>query len=300
MTKDIILDTDLGTDIDDTWALGYLLKFNQLKPRMILTTGGDVKYRANVAAKFLEDVGRDEIPVGVGLIRGNERKTKRSLQNWLGDYEAQKNYRGPFFEDGISETIRLLDSIDEPTLICIGPLPNIAEIIRRRPDLPAKCNVIAMAGSIKVGYFDKPEPEPEYNIYWDGPSARAVFEAKWKSLTITPLDHCGTLFLEGDNYLRVYESESPIAKAIIASYTSWENFYQKRKWDSRVKSSPLFDTAAIELAVTEEGSKLEPFNITVDTENFTRSDPKGTPTRAALSWVDKEAFLRKLSLELSR
>lgn len=300
MIKDVILDTDLGTDIDDTWALGYLLKFDQLRLRMVLTTGGDVKYRANVATKFLHDCERDEIPVGVGVIRGNEYKTKRSLQDWIGDYNAKSDYTGPFFEDGITETIRLLDAIEEPTLICIGPLTNIAEIIHRRPDLPAKCNVIAMAGSIRIGYFDKPEPEPEYNIYVDGPSARTVFDARWKSLTVTPLDHCGTLFLKGENYQRVLQSQSSIAKAIISSYTSWHDFYTNSKWDVTTQSSPLFDTAAIELAATHENSILEDMCLSVDTKNFTLIDPKGTPAKAATAWEDKEKFLHKLSLELSK
>ena len=46
----VILDTDIGNDIDDNWALGLLLKMPELAPKLVLSCTGDTNYRALVAA----------------------------------------------------------------------------------------------------------------------------------------------------------------------------------------------------------------------------------------------------------
>lgn len=70
----MILDTDIGNDIDDTWALGQLLLMDDVFDlKLVLTGTGDTVYRAKVAAGFLEETGYGYIPVGIG-IPGNVRK----------------------------------------------------------------------------------------------------------------------------------------------------------------------------------------------------------------------------------
>ena len=49
----VILDTDIGDDIDDTWALGVLLKSPELDLKLVVTDYGKVNYRPRVVAKFL-------------------------------------------------------------------------------------------------------------------------------------------------------------------------------------------------------------------------------------------------------
>lgn len=63
----VILDTDIGTDIDDTWALAMLLNCPELEPRLINTVSGDTPYRAHLTAKFLQAAGRTDIPIGIGI-----------------------------------------------------------------------------------------------------------------------------------------------------------------------------------------------------------------------------------------
>ena len=46
----VILDTDIGNDIDDTWALGMLLNSPEFDLKLLLTSTGDARYRAKVAA----------------------------------------------------------------------------------------------------------------------------------------------------------------------------------------------------------------------------------------------------------
>ena len=62
----VVLATDIGTDIDDTWALAMLLRSPELDLKLVLTETGDPRYRAAVAAKFLEAAGRSDVPIGLG------------------------------------------------------------------------------------------------------------------------------------------------------------------------------------------------------------------------------------------
>ena len=46
----VVLDTDIGDDIDDTWALVTLLKCPQFDLKLVTTTFGKAEYRAKISA----------------------------------------------------------------------------------------------------------------------------------------------------------------------------------------------------------------------------------------------------------
>jgi hypothetical protein len=48
----VILDTDIGDDIDDTWALGFLLRCPELELKLVVGDNGKAEYRARLLAKF--------------------------------------------------------------------------------------------------------------------------------------------------------------------------------------------------------------------------------------------------------
>ncbi len=77
-TIPVILDTDIGTDIDDTWALALLLRCPELDPKLILMETGDSTYRAKITAKLLAKAGRTAIPIGLGV---NSRSKPLSIAN---------------------------------------------------------------------------------------------------------------------------------------------------------------------------------------------------------------------------
>ena len=73
--RPVILDTDIGTDIDDTWALAMLLASPELDLRLITTVSGDVRYRGDLCAGLLAVAGRRDVPIGLGAggAAGRER-----------------------------------------------------------------------------------------------------------------------------------------------------------------------------------------------------------------------------------
>jgi len=69
----VILDTDIGTDIDDTWALALLLRCPELDVRLVVSDTGNTEYRAAIIARLLEVAGRTDIPVGIGIKQTDKR-----------------------------------------------------------------------------------------------------------------------------------------------------------------------------------------------------------------------------------
>ncbi len=62
----VILDTDIGSDIDDTWALAFLLRCPELDLKIVVVSTGDTDYRAKLVAKQLMVAGRTDIAIGIG------------------------------------------------------------------------------------------------------------------------------------------------------------------------------------------------------------------------------------------
>ena len=93
----VIFDTDIGGDIDDTWALAYLLRSPELDLKLLVTDYGDTVYRAKVAARLLEIAGRGDVPIGIGSRQSEEGGPQ---QEWIGDYSLfRKRYHLPTTDD---------------------------------------------------------------------------------------------------------------------------------------------------------------------------------------------------------
>ncbi len=293
----IILDTDLGTDIDDHWALGMLLNIPDLQIDLVLTATGDTAYRAALAAKLLAVAGRNDIPVGIGLPY-NQDKFDATLRDYLAGYTVA-DAQCPIITDGIAEAIRIIERNDETIIIAIAPMTNLGRIVATRPDLASKCRVFSMAGSIAKNFRDASGKIAEYNVVCDIAASQNVFAANWKQFTITPLDHCGNIVLSGALYAQMLHSERPLPREIINAYRSWQNYY-KNDDNPDLHSSILYDTVAVYLATDGHGVQYSDMTLSVDDKGFLQETPDGKPVRVALNWDDKPAYMRELVAIMTR
>jgi inosine-uridine nucleoside N-ribohydrolase len=278
----VILDTDIGGDIDDTWALLMLLGCPQVDLKLIVTAVDDTETKTRLVAKMLEKVGRTDIPIGTG-VKTSGRKLNQA--KWLGGYDLS-TYTGTVIEDGVQATIDLLKTATDPiTLLVIGPQTNIKEALRRDPSIAGKARVVAMAGSISIGYKGSKRRAAEYNVARDVEAARAVFAAPWE-ITIAPLDLCGTLILSGDRYAKVKGSEQPSAVTVIENYDLWANRHRHPEGSSSI----LFDTAAVYLTFDDALCQMKTVNLAIDDKGRTVPAENGRPVRCALKWKDRDAF----------
>ena len=212
----VILDTDIGDDIDDTWALALALKSPELDVKLVVTDFGNTVQRAKLVARVLELAGRTDIPIGIGI---KENDDPGPQAEWVKDYDLAK-YPGRVLKDGVQALIDTVMASPEPmTLIAIGPPPNLKAALEREPRIAGKLRLAGMYGSIHLGYDGKPKPEPEWNVRANPAAARAVLAAPWREAILTPLDTCGRVQLSGERYARVRGSSDPLLRGLVEAFS---------------------------------------------------------------------------------
>jgi inosine-uridine nucleoside N-ribohydrolase len=293
-TIPVIVDTDIGDDIDDTWALLMLLRMQQFDLRLAVGDYGNAVYRARLLAKLLDLTGRSDVPIGVGIRRADNRGNQ---SDWLGDYRLA-DYPGIVHEDGVQALIDAIHSSPEPvTLLCLGPVPNIAEALRRDPTIAEHARIVGMYGSINTGYSGEANPAAEWNVRLDPKSLQALFAAPW-DITITPLDTCGLVHLKGDNYRQIYESNDPWLKALVENYKVWlpNAPHMNPNTDPSRVSSTLFDTVAVYLAAEQDLVEMMDLPLRVTDEGYTIIDEaQGRVVHCATAWRNLASFEKKLT-----
>ncbi len=278
----VILDTDIGSDIDDSWALAMMLNSPELDVKLITTATLNTPHRTAIAAKLLEAAGRTDIPIGTGPQFSD---LPIQVSPWIKDFDLRK-YKGKIYSDGVDAMVRtVMDSKEKVTIISIGPLTNVAAALIREPRLAEKAVFKGMHGSINRQHRDQPGAIAEYNVIVDVQAAMKVFETGW-DMTITPLDTCGNIVLDGEHYRRVAESRSPLTKAVIDSYHVWLGGNSDNG-----RSSILYDTVAIYLAFAEDLLDIRKLPIRIGCDGMMLVDEaNGKKVRCALEWKSKDAF----------
>jgi inosine-uridine nucleoside N-ribohydrolase len=291
----VILDTDMGDDIDDTWALAYLLKSPQFDLKLVTTTFGRASYRARLVAKLLTVAQRTDVAVGLGAggMDGGDK-----ILGWIADFPLTA-YKGSVHQDGVQVLIDTIEAAKEPiTLISIGPSDTVAAALAKRPDIAAKARFVGMQGSVRKGY-DGGSPSPEWNVKCNIPAAKKALLAPWKEMTITPLDTCALVRVKGERFAALKRSGDPLVKAVLENYRVWSNV---KSIDELKESSILFDTVAVYLALPGPRAltTLEDLRITVGDDGSTLISPSGMPMRVATAWTSLDGYLDQLVATLLR
>ncbi len=284
-----IIDTDIGSDIDDTWALAMALRCPELDVQLVSTASGDTAGRARIAGRLLTVAGRSDIPLAAGAPGDDIALPQRDFGNGY----ALVEHGGGFRHDGARAIVDAVMSNAEPvTIIALGPLTNLADALSIEPSIANRARVVAMLGSLRVGYRGGPGPVAEYNVAADVDACRLVLAAPW-SITATPLDTCGSTRLLGERYAALWTKPDPLLDAVRDNYRLWlESADRLDLLD--VRSSTLFDTVAIYLAYDESLVEIEDVRITIDDEGVMREGNAGRPIRLATRWRDEDAFLDHL------
>ncbi len=292
----VILDTDIGDDIDDTWALIMLLKSPELDLKLVTTTHGKALYRAKLIARLLEVAGRTDIPVGLGA-GGHEGAGRQ--QAWVEDYDLGK-YPGKVAQDGVQALIDTVIESPEPvTVISIGPSTTVAAALERRPDITSRAVFVGMQGAVRKGYDGGPVG-PEYNVHENIPAARKALLAPWKKTVITPLDTCGLVRLTGKRFQALTKSSDNLIVVLLENYRLWA---KKESVNELTESSVLFDTVAVYLALPgpKPHLRLEELAVNISDDGITVLDSAGARMSVATAWVDLdgyEDFLLKVLLSV--
>jgi len=278
-----IIDTDIGDDIDDAFALALALKSPELKILGVTTTFGDTELRARLVDRYLTAVGRTDIPVAAG--------PKTEAKNVF----TQKAYAERAPERKHADAVAfLLGEIHkhpgEITVIGIGPLVNVQAAIERDVATFRKLKrVVIMGGSINRGYDGKNgerrPPDAEWNILCDPAGLKALL-ASGVPVFMMPLDSTQIHFEEPMRN-KLFAFGSPLTDQLTLLYHQWAE-------GTHAATPTLFDPVAVTYAIRPDLCPATPMHIDVDEKGFTRRGEGAVNAQVCLK-SDEKGFLGLLA-----
>jgi inosine-uridine nucleoside N-ribohydrolase len=286
----LILDTDIGDDIDDAFALALALKSPELKILGITTAFGDTELRAKLVDRYLDEVG-ERIPVTAGVPTPHDNVftqaayARRGLR--FSAEDPTKKWKHP---DAVAF---LLDQIrahpGQITLIAIGPLFNVQAAIERDPATFRQLKrVVLMGGSVYRGYDgangEHRPPDPEWNIARDPAGAKALL-ASGVPVFMMPLDST-QIHLETPAREKIFSHGSPLTDQLTLLYHQW-----LAGTDGHPLAPTLFDPVAVTYAIRPDLCPAKPMRLEVDDKGFTRP-VEGAPNVQVCLQSDEKGFLK--------
>lgn len=292
----LILDTDIGSDIDDTWALAMILKSPEIDLKLVTTEEDDTVYKAKLCCKMLDAAGRSDIPVAAGI---KNSENSRNLIDWVKDYDldSYKNYKA----DGVDALIEtVMSSEEQVTILAIGPFKNLAAAYEKEPRIAKHSRLVIIGGNIYNGCFPtwiRPL-SGEWNIRCDLDAYRRGVEKTDWEVEMLPLDVSGNIALDTPYFEKIREAakNDPLLNTVIECNDLW---FKVLNWDYHGPTSPLFDTVGVYSVITRENFNYQRLPIYTSDESVTLIDPVlGKDMNVAISWKDKEKFYRFLTARM--
>lgn len=275
----IILDTDIGGDIDDAWALGFVINYPHFEPLGVTIAHGFTPARAKVALKLLHRTGRDDIPVAVG------RQTDSVVRDqfaWAEDYAATKPVNVPaaqFLVDTVTKYPK------QVTVVAVGPLENIADAIRLSPDFKNNIKQLVLMSGCIHGRSNNRPPVAEWNVRASAKDAQVVY-ASGIPTRIVPLDSTTHVLLKNEERFALRKHKSPLTQSLELLYRLW-----MARPDARMI---LHDQLAVAEAACPGRffGKREPLPLVVDDQGWTRIDKQhGKPITVCFE-PRRDAFMK--------
>jgi len=184
----LILDTDIGSDIDDAVCLSYLLREPRCELLGITTVSGRPKERAALADAVCQAAGRTDIPIHSGIDRAMlgvvvqpECPQSAVLPKWK--HRAPETFESYTAVDWLRRTIRQRPG--EITLLGIGPMMNIGALFASDPEIPRLLKSLVLM----CGCFLEPRAySSEWNAKLDPHATGIVYHADVAEHTSIGLD----------------------------------------------------------------------------------------------------------------
>lgn len=285
----ILLDTDIGGDIDDAVCLAYLLKEPQCELLGITTVCGESEKRASVANAICRTVGRN-VPIVAGFDTTLQPipvyptpDGAEALKHWEHDTYGKSDAPAFLYE-------KIKENPHEVILIGIGNMTNIAVLFQTYPDAPGLLKGLYVMN----GYFGKePLPEPCYNWNsWADPLASSiVFGSEIAVHRAIPLEVTDMLTMKAEKAETLFTADSSLIKAVFDFGNAWLKSAEKLTLHDPLVAVSVFypgicnyEKGYVQVETKEESS--------MGGTSF-QSDPHGNVEVART--VDKQRFYHILS-----
>ena len=288
----VIIDTDVGDDVDDAFAIVVAINDPRLEVVGITTAWGDTHARALLVRRLLAAMGREDIPVAEGPSTPNA--TPFTQRQWALGARDQ----GPapdaveFLRDA---TLRRPGAI---TLVALAPLTNIPALAERDSGALRRFHDVAiMAGSVRRGYnlggaIPQWTPHAEYNVA-SAPAGFSVLLAAGVPVEMFPLDSTQVKFDEVHRD-RLFALGSGASDSLALLYHQWRLL---NAWGQLTPT--LFDAVPVVWLLDPALCRLEPMRIEVDVRGFTRA-AAGAPNAGVCLAIDEGVALERMMDDLVR
>jgi inosine-uridine nucleoside N-ribohydrolase len=280
----LIIDTDIGDDIDDAFAIGLALQSPEVEILGIETAWGNTPLRTRLVARFLLETGHAHIPIAMGIEKYPAKGRLTFSQSKYAERGPEEKWPGAV--DFLLGEIRKYPG--EITLVAIGPETNLGAAIEKDAETFRKLKrVVLMGGSVYRGYdgFAYPtvaaRPMAEWNILCDVEAAKKVF-ASGVPLFVMPLDSTQIKLQELER-ARIFSTGTTLTDALTVLYHQWAFVTQQ-------DTPTMFDPVAMGYAIRPELCPTTPLRLRVDEEGYTRVESGDANAQVCLK-SDSDRFL---------
>jgi inosine-uridine nucleoside N-ribohydrolase len=284
MREKIIIDTDIGDDIDDAFAVALALSSPELEVLGFSAAFGDTPARAKMLDRMLGELGHGDIPVAMGTPVDVNRNAFTQRRYADGGQFARASH--PNSVDFVLGQARKYPG--QVTLVAIGPLPNVGAMIDKDPaGFRLLKRVVIMGGSIRTmedpyGVAAPIAPHPEWNIKNDIASAKKLFQSG-VPLYVMPLDSTANLKFHEVARTALFAHGSMMTNILAGLYYEWSAY-------TRAATPTLYDPMTLASMLDPSLCPTTPMHISVDDSGNTKESP-GTPNANVCLHSDSDAFL---------
>ena len=238
----LILDTDIGDDVDDAFALAFAARHPRIRLCAVTTVLGDTRWRAALTLRLLDQLGLDDVPVAAGEpsagIEGIPLSGDVALP--LGSDDPRRDSRS-----AVDLMADVIAAAPEPVwLATIGPATNAAALLSERPEALDR-----LAGIVMMGGRDDPANPREHNFGADPAAAAAVCNSG-RCVRVGDYLVTSQARLRREDLARV--RCAPGAGASLSQMLGTYLDRRDRDWTS------MYDPAALTLALGEDFLRLDP------------------------------------------
>lgn len=295
----VILDTDIGDDIDDAFALLLMVESNYFDVLGVTTVFRNAYKRAKMASYLIEKLDKN-INVYAGVDNPLVAKIENIVSKDIREKEkvdSDGKYHLPQYDEKMDDAKVdnknavdfIIESIhkypNEVTLIPIGPLTNIAVAIRKDPTIvPLIKEIRIMGGGLELNFS-------EWNIWCDPEAAYIVFNSGLNISSVGLNVTCKTA-LDKEFIEQMKTSKS---KPVLLIYDMMMKWFDHYKFDAPVMHDPLTVASFIDKNILKFEEKH--VNISLDRSNYGRfviDENSNNIDRYAVD-VDKQRFFKLLN-----
>ena len=239
--KLILLDTDIGTDVDDCLALALILASPELRLAAVTTVYGDTLLRARMVMKLLALRGAAGIPVATGA----EKPLLGRVPVYWEGHEGQglldqaDEARRPVAERAADLIVRrVMAHPGEITLVAIGPLTNVALAFLLEPRVPRALAGVTIMGGVVGGPGALDLPWTEHNFRSD-PEAAHIVLASGAPIKVVPLDVTTQVRIRAEDAARIRAAGTPFHRAVADQIDRYPGYRSRdgpictTRWPSR-------------------------------------------------------------------